>query len=240
VPLATTDGPDLDACNRGDMDWVWRDQANILIDNGYADAYVRPGWEWNGEWWFPWYAGAGREALYASVFRRCVDQMRSVGRGQAFRFDWSPNVGQNVTMDYNAAYPGDDHCDIIGMDFYMGAGYIGESWDGSAAQIDRIWAKHASNDVFFLGWQYEFAKAHGKHMAFGEWAMGTCGTGGLGPDNPELMQKFLAWINEKNASDGPHVLYQAYYSEDNGWWQTEIHHGSRPQQTAVLRDWIGG
>jgi hypothetical protein len=162
-----------------------------------------------------------------------------VGRGQQFRFEWAPNVGQSPQMDVNACYPGDAHVDTIGLDYYPGAGYVGESWNGNdSGQPARIWAKHSSNETFFLGWQLEFARAHGKNIAFSEWGLGVNGTGGLGPDNPEQMQYFLDWISKQNAGTGPKVLYQAYYSEDNGAWQTDICTGSRPQQTAVLSSWL--
>jgi hypothetical protein len=98
--------------------------AQRLVAWGFADAIVRVGHEFNGNW-YSWWARPGHEADYAAYFRRIVDAMRSVP-GARFEFVWNAAKGA-ANMNAELAYPGDAWVDHIGVDFYdTNATYYGK------------------------------------------------------------------------------------------------------------------
>ena len=83
-------GTSLRACAAGDYDRHWTTLARHLMQWHLTDTIVRPGWEFNGDW-YAWRATSDPGA-YVSCFRHVVDAMRAVP-GQQFAFDWNVNVG---------------------------------------------------------------------------------------------------------------------------------------------------
>jgi len=167
--------------------------AQNLVDAGEGGAYLRLGWEFNGNW-YKWSVRNGRAALqYAAYFRQIVGAMRSVP-GEAFKFVWNPNGGSSHGRPYDQslAYPGNAYVDYIGTDLYD------ESWvqpltaqNAWAGQLQATWG---------LDWLASFASAQGKPIVFPEWGVAIRNDGhGLG-DDPYFVNQFATWIASNNVA----------------------------------------
>lgn len=83
--------------------------------------FVRFAHEMNGNW-TPW---SGDPELYKAAFRRFYLRVAAIAKNA--KVIWCPNIG-DVPADNKAIhyYPGDDYCDIIGVDGYNFG--TGQSW----------------------------------------------------------------------------------------------------------------
>jgi len=167
--------------------------ASALVAGGQANAIIRPFWEFNGSW-MGWYS-KGREAYFASEWRRVVTAARSV-TGQQFKFDWNPNIGDDrATVE--ASYPGDAYVDFIGLDLY------GQDWSGNP---QNYWMNAQTG----LAWHRTFAAAHGKLRSFPEWGdtIRPDGSGGTG-DDPGYVTMMSDEIKRSDVSYGCYFEFDA-------------------------------
>jgi len=210
---------------RGEYDPYFVTLARNLVDDGEGGAYLRLGWEFNGNW-FKWSVRNARGALrYAAYFRDIVDAMRSVP-GQSFKFVWNPNGGGSHGRPYAAsdAYPGNAYVNYIGTDLYD------ESWvspltpaNAWTGQLQATWG---------LDWLAAFAAAHGKPIVFPEWGVAIRSDGhGLG-DDPYFVNEFADWITTHD------VAWTNVFSFD-GSQQDDISDGSFPHALAAFSSDFG-
>jgi hypothetical protein len=178
--------------------------AQTLVSSGQADAILRLGQEFTGNW-NPWRVTDTVDAAnYAEFYRQIVTSMRSVP-GQAFRFIWEgayPEAG-SYPGAYTAAqaYPGDAYVDYIGNDTYD------QSWDDSCGlPFDNTATAAQSQCVFTkdtlpaLGAVALFAAAHGKPVVFPEWGLAIRGDGhGLG-DDPTFIDDMASWMHSHDVA----------------------------------------
>ena len=85
------------------------------------------------------------------------------------RFVWSFNwYVSDIPEGGNPydAYPGDDYVDFVGMDIY----------DLDPPSLDEASWEARCNGVAGICKLMEFARAHGKRVAVGEWGVASCGT----------------------------------------------------------------
>ena len=206
----------------GRFDDVFLSAARHLVWNNFADAVLRIGWEFNGEW-MPWRADKD-PASYTEYFRRIVTLMRSIP-GQRFRFEWAPNHGRHA-IDPTTVYPGDDYVDVIGMDVYD------QIWnDGMRDPVVR-W-NYYRDQPFGLSWHVNFAKAHGKPIAYGEWGIGTMPDGHGSGDDPHFVTKMAEWF----ALVQP--LYQSYWDDTDPIYDAKISTGQFPLSAAAYQNAFG-
>ncbi len=198
--------------------------AENLVRVGEGNAYLRPGWEFNGTWYRWRVKNAKAAANYAAYFRHIVNAMRSVP-GAAFKFVWNPNAGTSRgNYSPGQAYPGNAYVDYIGTDLYD------QSWvqprtsqNAWAAQLSATWG---------LDWLAGFAAAQGKPIAFPEWGVAVRSDGhGLG-DDPYFVDQFAAWIATHD------VAWTNIFSFD-GDQQDDITDGSFPNALAAFRAAFG-
>jgi hypothetical protein len=159
--------------------------AHSLVNDHEANAILRLGWEFNGNW-FRWsVATAGEAANFAAFWRQIVTTMRAVPGGQ-FEFLWNPNAPSPTSYNPTQAYPGDAYVDYVGTDVYdnfWGTPFIpGVSWHH---QLIQQWG---------LDWLAAFAAAHHKPIAIPEWSDEyRTDRHGLG-DDPSFMDQMAAWF----------------------------------------------
>jgi hypothetical protein len=205
---------------RGAYDSYFVTLARNLVDAGEGHAYLRPGWEFNGnsyKWRVRNSTGAHH---FASYFRHIVDAMRSVP-GQSFAFVWNPNGAGSTRYTPEEAYPGNAYVDYIGSDVY------GNCWcnpftpeNGWAHQLSQPWG---------LNWLASFATQVGKPIAFPEWGVDFRSDGhGLG-DNPYFVNQFAAWITSHN------VAWTNIFTHQ----QSDITNGSFPKALAAFESNFG-
>jgi plasmid stabilization system protein ParE len=218
LPMLTKNSSDTLADGAaGKFDDVFRRVAKTLVNNGYADAVVRIGWEFNGSW-FPWAAAKDPEA-WKAYWRRIVTVMRQEP-GAKFRFDWCPNLGRD-SIPPDAVYPGDAYVDIIGADVYN------QTWVTPRPSPEKIW-DHLVNQSYGLKWQRQFAAAHGKPVSFPEWGTGNRPDGHGGGDDPYFIERMAEWIASGNTA------YQSYWDYPASDYNAKLSDGSKPAAAAAF------
>lgn len=205
-------GNSLGDCAKGDYDGHWSDLARNLVASGLASAVVRPGWEFNGDW-YDWSA-KGHVSQYVGCFRHIVSAMRETP-GQEFRFDWNPNLGPGK-FPAEQAYPGDSYVDYVGADAYDTAS----------------WSRLYRGDHGLRFWS-RFAAKHHKSMAIPEW--GVAGGGGGRGDDPGYVEHMLAFMTApKN-----HVAYEQYFDISSSVAKHRIDPGTEfPRSRAKFLEWM--
>lgn len=203
---------------QGTYDRTFAEIAAILVANGHADAVLRVGWEFNGGW-YPWAAAQDPDS-FVRFWRRIATAMRSVP-GARFRMEWTPTLGwQQIPPD--RVYPGDAYVDVIGMDVYN------QSWKESSNTPESRWSELLTSQ-YGLQWHRDFAKAHGKPMAYPEWGTGTRPDGHGAGDDPHFIERMAAWIS---AND---VLYQAYWDYPAADFDGELSGNRQPASAAAFK-----
>ncbi|MGA9635222.1 MAG: glycosyl hydrolase [Solirubrobacterales bacterium] len=222
LPMIPASGGSLAAGARGAYNSHFVKLGENLIENGQADAIIRPGWEFNAPW-FRWHAGSSPGA-YVAYYRQIVNSMRSV-RGQRFEFEWNPALGK-LGVAPNRAYPGDRYVDYVGLDVYD------QSWIRRWRDPVARW-KDYMNQPYGLRWQRDFAAQHGKPMTFPEWGLTTRPDGHGGGDNPYFISRMYEWIRTNN------VAAQYYFDFDAPDGRHELTSGEFPRSAARFRQLFG-
>ena len=205
IPLLPNSGGTLAEGASGTYNDHFARLGRALVAGGEADAILRLGWEVNGSW-YRWSAGSD-PAAFAAYWRQVVTTLRAVP-GQAFRFDWSPVLGQGAVAP-DRAYPGDAYVDYIGLDVYD------QDWFPGWSDPVQRW-QNLLTQPYGLRWHRDFAVAHGKQMTFPEWGLVIRTDGHGGGDDPYFISSMHDWIAsspvayanyfEFDAPDGAHRL----------------------------------
>jgi len=204
--------------------------AQTLVAAGDGNAFLRLGWEFDGNW-YAWQAlTTSAEASYASYFQQIVTAMRSVP-GQAFQFVWNPDAAAFTTAGYSvsAAYPGNAYVNYIGLDIYD------QSW-ATPQTPANAWN---STSLPALTAASQFAAALGKPIAVPEWGVAIRTDGhGLG-DDPLYVNNMISWM--KNPANK--VGYASYFDYNTlpsgGDTNAEITGGSFPNSLAAFMTDLG-
>lgn len=217
VPMLVGRDTTLAQGAQGAYDEQFRKLAELFVNRGYADAYVRIGWEFNGGW-YPW-AAKKDPSNWVAYWKRIVDVMRSVP-GQSFRFVWCPAQGwQQIKAD--TLYPGDSYVDVIAMDVYN------QTWSAGVTTPEQRWNELMTMQ-YGLKWLRDFAGAHNKPMAFPEWGTGTRPDGHGGGDDPYFIQQMAKWIGQNN------VAFHAYWDFAAKDYNAKLSDGSKQQAAAAF------
>ncbi len=159
--------------------------AKNLVGAGEANAILRLGWEFNGNWYRWSVASAADAANFVAYWRQIVTTMRAV-RGENFKFAWNPNGPSPTSYSPDQAYPGNAYVDYVGTDQY-------DNFWGSPFTPAAAWANDLSQQ-WGLNWLASFAVAHGKFIGISEWSDEYRPDGhGLG-DDPSFMDHMAAWF----------------------------------------------
>jgi hypothetical protein len=218
----------LHACAAGDYDVHWQTLARNLAAAGLRDVIVRPGWEFNGDW-YSWSA-AGHEADYVGCFRRIVTAMRTVDPTR-FSFDWNPTLGRNA-MPAEKAYPGDAYVDYVGVDAYDASPVFVHSHDKDATA--KAWQQIARGDHGLMFWS-RFAAAHHKPMAVPEWGVVGGAQGQGGGDDPSYIDHMFKFMTDPDH----HVAYEQYFDAGSSFAQHSIGAGTQfPHARARFLAWM--
>lgn len=197
-------GASLAGCAKGEYDVHWTTLATNLVAAKLGGTVVRPGWEFNGNW-YRWSAAAA-PADFASCFRHVVTSMRAVA-GQRFTFTWNVAV-QRQQFPAELAWPGDDYVDVVGVDVYD------QSWawyqpgvTPTAVARDKTWNDLYRGDHGLLFWR-DFAVAHGKRLALPEWGLNQMPNGRGGGDNATFVDRIFDFVEDP----ANRVAYATYFN----------------------------
>jgi hypothetical protein len=163
IPLFPQGGNIWDIAS-GQENWHFREIAEKIAANADDVAapdgslYVRTGWEVGGDW-FAWGQQAEQDpAAFRQAFRQVAETFKAVDPD--FKMVWDVAWDQGDTSKY---YPGDDVVDVMSIDVFWHPEWRGS--DGAQA-----WQKTLENGTG-PGWLAEFAREHGKQVAFSEWGV---------------------------------------------------------------------
>ncbi len=184
--------------------------AQEMVAGGQGGSIIRPGWEFNGNW-FPW-AADGQAAAFVGYWQQIVNTMRSVA-GQNFRFEWNPTMGDTGIGNLADFYPGNAYVDEIGLDIYD------QSW-GTYTGISSEWNTFLT-EPYGLNWLASFAASQGKPITFPEWGLDpdpSSNNGGPtsqpgsevgGGDDPTFINDMAQWISQHNVLDASYWDYNS-------------------------------
>ena len=223
VPMLLSQGTTLAEGAAGAYDRHFEEFGRILVAGGNGDAYLRIGWEFNGDW-YPWAAAKDPEA-FKVYFKRIATIFRRTP-GSHFKIVWNPAQGkQQIAPD--TVYPGDDAVDIIALDLYN------RSWRaGDKADPEVRWRHHV-DEPYGLDWLRTFAAQHSKPIALPEWGTGTSPDGqGMG-DDPVFITRMGAWIAANN------VAFTGYWDYPAPDFNAEISGGKAPKSAKAFRAIFG-
>ncbi|MET0693387.1 MAG: glycosyl hydrolase [Propionibacteriaceae bacterium] len=207
VPMLPTRGAaTLPRCANGEYNHRWRTIATKLRDAGLQDTTIRPGWEFNGDWYQWSAAGPGQAAEYVGCFRQLVTTMRSVS--PQFTFSWSVNNGHN-RLPAELGWPGGSYVDIVGVDVYDYSSQWYPTPRGMtlAQARGRTWDT-ALNSPRGLRFWSDFARTHGKPLALSEWGLAWRANGQAGGDNTLFLDQLVGFV--RNPANG--VAYATYFN----------------------------
>ncbi len=187
--------------------------ARNLVADGFGNAVLRPGWEFDGTS-YPWSVRNNTDAgNFSTYWQNIVTAMRSV-QGANFTFVWSPEGFQSLSWDINDAYPGSNYVNYVSLDVYDW------SWDptifasgnpNNAATIAQSNAVFNSflTDPEGLNWLTSFARAQDKPIAIPEFAVTERNDGhGLG-DDPSFINNMHSWAVTN------HVAWVVYFVDNS-------------------------
>jgi hypothetical protein len=216
----TADDLSLAKCGAGQYDVHWARLANNLTYYGLHWAYLRLGWEMDGNW-YAWSAtpGSGNETHFASCFRRIVQVMRRTQPANQWKFVWSPANAWSSRTYLDATWPGNDFVDFVGMTLYD------QSWAANTypypsscdatcrlTRQQNAW-NHLSWHLFTLR---DFALARGKAMALPEWGAAIRPDGRGGGDNPYFVRKVHEFIQHPYNNVGFHSYWNVSAGDIDG------------------------
>jgi hypothetical protein len=175
-------GGTLSACAAGAYDSQHKEVASRLAANGVGNAEIRLGWEANGDW-YPWTA-VGQPELWRRCFTRIARVMKAVS--PSFRICWS--MSKKGRIDVRTIWPHDSSpITNICLSHYDDA-------------YDRLWNETYKGGCWGLRCWLQFARDHGRKLAFGEWGVGRAG------DNAQYIQDMHDFFVEA----GPDLAHEAY------------------------------
>jgi hypothetical protein len=197
---------------------------NLVSDNE-ADAILRLGWEFNGNW-FTWSVGNATDAAnFVAFWRQIVTTMRAVP-GEKFKFLWNPNAPSPTTYTPDQAYPGDAYVDYIGTDVY-------DNFWGTPFTPQVAWG-HQLIQQWGLGWLAAFAAEHNKPIAIPEWSDEYRTDGhGLG-DDPSFIDNMANWFVSND------VAFANVWSYDSSsTYRNNLLDGTFPKALAMFKTDFG-
>jgi hypothetical protein len=194
-----------------------------LVANNQANAVLRIGAEFNGDW--DAWAAPGQVHNFIAAYRQVVGAFRAVP-GSHFVFDWNPIISDVGTGDPGSYYPGDAYVDNVGFDVYDTAW---KHYPGAKQE----W-KNLLTERYGLNWLVGFARLHHKPLSLPEWGLGwgpahaglpVNGPGAVqGGDNGYFVTQMAAWCRSHN------VAFATYY-EPTG----PLTGGRNPRTAAALK-----
>ncbi|WP_260928045.1 glycoside hydrolase family 26 protein [Novosphingobium sp. 9] len=222
VPLIVKGGS-LSAAAAGEYDDEFRNIGTLLVAKGQANAVIRLGWEFNGNW-YPWSANKD-PVSFVGAFRHVVGVLRATP-GQKFRIVWNPASGVgDVAAD--KLWPGDAYVDMVGLDVYN------QSWRPQDIVPSIRWQGHLTGN-YGLNWAAKFAAAHRKPLVVPEWATGTRPDGHGWGDDPLFIHNMAAWMRAHN------VAYEGYWDFTASDYDGTMSAGKFPKTLAAYKAEFGG
>lgn len=209
IPMLPNSGASLADGAAGDYNAYFETIAQNLIANNEGSSILRPGWEFNGNW-YTWAANSSTQSDFVAFWQQIVNTMRSVS-GANFKFEWCPTLGDQGIGNLANYYPGSAYVDEIAADAYDQAW---SNYPGAQQEFSNL-----ETETYGLNWLTSFASSEGKAVAIGEWGLGT-GQGNAGQaysanneqvsggDDPTFINDMAQWLMTNH-------VYEASYFDSS-------------------------
>lgn len=199
-------GTTLDKCAQGDYNTRWRTVAERLRRAGLESTVIRPGWEFNGDWYLWSAAGPGQAESYIGCFRQLVNTMRAVS--PRFTYAWSVNVGHN-RLRGELGWPGDAYVDTVSVDIYDYSKQWYPAPSGMSIEQARakVWDGQLNGERGLRYW-VRFSQQHGKPLGLSEWGLAWRADGHAGGDNTYFLDQMTDFLRDPRNS----VAYANYFN----------------------------
>lgn len=215
----------------GTYDHVYADTLHAWAKAGYKEVHVRPDYEYNGNWmpWGPGNSGAAtRFTDFISAWRRVANVLKAQAKLDdiVVKTVWNPSLVAGMAWDVTLCYPGDDVCDIHGIDLY------GPFYANPGTNRQSFW----ENPPGGWGWNkaVAFAKLHGKPLSLPETGSGlesSPGTVSIA-DDAEFVEWLAAACRNANAQGVP-VMNVALWDQNTYTAKLQITGGKQPLAAAA-------
>jgi hypothetical protein len=212
MPMFPSSGTSsFSSCAKGSDDAHFATMGRSLVRGGRAKAFLRLGWEFNGDW-YRWSAANASPAVWKACWRQEVTALRSTD--PHIRIVWNANQGSSSDVRGRMLryYPGNRYVDVVGVDYY-------DAWPSEPNAA--AWKAHYNQTEpdgapYGLGAWLAFAISHHKKLAVPEWA-GSTASGG-GGDNPYYVSRMFDFFRANAA----HIAYECYFDDQapysiSGW-----------------------
>ena len=192
----------------GAHDAFWSEFAtNMHIARGSRETWVRPYYEFNGDW-MDWSVPAGQEANFRTAFDRTAAILRTGFPGIKVM------LGTAATdhADIAACWPA-TRLDALSIDFYNTFPWVNTAEDFT----DKI---NSGAGQGSLEQQRLLAQSKGVPIVISEWASASVDVDGSGGgDAPVFFSSMHDWLT-RHAGTGPgQVLAEVYFNVDTGYPQ---------------------
>ncbi len=217
---------DFAAVTSGAHDATFQRIAHTLVQTGHSDAWVRLGWEHNLRDW-PWGTTADNVDAFRAAWRHAATVLKQEAPGLKLEFGiacGAPLAGDTDRMaSLTRGYPGDDLVDIVGCDTY--------DWFHTTATSDSSWQSFLRpGPGAGLGDVVDFARAHGKAAAVGEWGLAATHARGSG-DNPFVIAKMYDYF----AANADVIAAECYFDEPQTELKNSLIEGNMPAAAVEYR-----
>jgi hypothetical protein len=184
----------VNGCATTDEISTW---ANALKDAWpRADAFIRLGWEFNGDW-YTWKQNPGDAAAFKSCWIRWHDTLKAASPD--FKLVWNPNnQSSNGSLDVRSFWPGKEYVDAAGPDAYA------LSENGSLIDVNK---KGPNGEPLGINAWVDWVAQQGVPFASPEWAIRDQTWGSTDPEY--LTQMRTAF--QKAASSSTGLAYESYF-----------------------------
>ena len=208
IPMLPNSGATLAGGAAGDYNAYFETMAQNLVANNEGSSIVRPGWEFNGNW-YPWAANSSNVSQFIGFWQQLVTAMRSVS-GANFKFEWCPTLGDQGIGNLANYYPGNSYVDDVAADVYD---QTWSNYPGASGEFSDL-----ETESYGLNWLTSFASQQGKAVVLGEWGLGS-GSGNAGQaysannqqvsggDDPTFINDMAQWLMTNH-------VYEASYFDD--------------------------
>ena len=232
IPMLPNSGSSLADGAAGDYNAYFETIAQNLVANHEGSSILRPGWEFNGNW-YTWAANSSTQADFVAFWQQIVNTMRSVS-GANFTFEWCPTLGDQGIGNLANYYPGNNYVDEIAADVYDQAW---SNYPGAQQEFSNL-----ETETYGLNWLTSFASSNGKVVAIGEWGLGT-GQGNAGQaysanneqvsggDDPTFINDMAQWLMTN------HVYEASYFDSSPSQLSSSEHPNS---YNALIKDFGPG
>ena len=208
IPMLPNSGATLAGGAAGDYNAYFETMAQNLVANNEGSSIVRPGWEFNGNW-YPWAANSSNVSQFIGYWQQLVTAMRTVA-GANFKFEWCPTLGDQGIGNVANYYPGNSYVDDVAADVYD---QTWSNYPGASGEFSDL-----ETESYGLNWLTSFASQQGKAVVLGEWGLGS-GSGNAGQaysannqqvsggDDPTFINDMAQWLMTNH-------VYEASYFDD--------------------------